>query len=89
MIWVDGYKWPPDIHGTGSEDYLNQAYGMQRNAYLRNGSSIHEDDTGGYQTSSTLYRKSGALRQGNQGHDRARPRQSPLQRGQQCGLLVR
>jgi len=42
MIWVDGYKWPPDIHGTGSEDYFNQAFGMQPNAYLRNGSSIFE-----------------------------------------------
>jgi hypothetical protein len=51
MIWVDGYKWPPDLHGTGSEDYLNQAWGMQRNAFLRNGSSIYEHDTGGYQTS--------------------------------------
>jgi len=51
MIWVDGYKWPPDLHGTGSEDYLNQAWGMQPNAFLRNGSSIHERDTGGYQTS--------------------------------------
>ena len=51
MIWVDGYKWPPDLHGTGSEDYLNQAWGMQRNAFLRNGSSIFEHDTGGYQTS--------------------------------------
>jgi len=63
MIWVDGYKWPPDLHGTGSEDYLNQAWGMQDNAYLRNGSSIHEGNTraalaawrpapiGGYQTS--------------------------------------
>lgn len=51
MIWVDGYKWPPDLHGTGSEDYLNQAWGMQRNALLRNGSSIFEADTGGYQTS--------------------------------------
>jgi len=51
MIWVDGYKWPPDLHGTGSEDYLNQAWGMQANAYLRNGSSIHESKTGGYQTS--------------------------------------
>jgi hypothetical protein len=29
MIWVDGYKWPPDLHGTGSEDYLGQAGGMQ------------------------------------------------------------
>jgi hypothetical protein len=51
MIWVDGYKWPPDLHGTGSEDYFNQAWGMQRNAFLRNGSSIHEADTQGYQTS--------------------------------------
>ncbi|HYF49510.1 MAG TPA: glycoside hydrolase family 172 protein [Planctomycetota bacterium] len=51
MIWVDGYKWPPDLHGTGSEDYLNQAWGMQANAFLRNGSSIHESNTGGYQTS--------------------------------------
>lgn len=51
MIWVDGYKWPPDLHGTGSEDYLNQAWGMQDNAFLRNGSSIHEDNTNGYQTS--------------------------------------
>lgn len=51
MIWVDGYKWPPDLHGTGSEDYFNQAWGMQDNAFLRNGSSIHEDNTGGYQTS--------------------------------------
>lgn len=51
MIWVDGYKWPPDLHGTGSEDYLNQAWGMQDVAFLRNGSSIHENNTGGYQTS--------------------------------------
>ena len=63
MIWVDGYKWPPDLHGTGSEDYLNQAWGMQENAFLRNGSSIYEENTlmrgasirtvaaGGYQTS--------------------------------------
>jgi hypothetical protein len=55
MIWVDGYKWPPDLHGTGSEDYFNQAWGMQTNAFLRNGSSIHEQDTGGYQTSYVLH----------------------------------
>ncbi len=42
MIWIDGYKWPPDLHGTGSEDYLNQAWGMQPAAYLFNGSSIYE-----------------------------------------------
>ena len=51
MIWVDGYKWPPDLHGTGSEDYLNQAWGMQPNAFLRNGSSIYEHNTNGYQSS--------------------------------------
>lgn len=51
MIWVDGYKWPPDLHGTGSEDYLNQAWGMQPNAFMHNGSSIYEKDTNGYQTS--------------------------------------
>ncbi len=51
MIWVDGYKWPPDLHGTGSEDYLNQAWGMQPNAFLRNGSSLFEHHTNGYQTS--------------------------------------
>jgi hypothetical protein len=51
MIWVDGYSWPPDIHGTGSEDYFNQAMGMQRNAYLRNGTAVHEFDTGGFSTS--------------------------------------
>ncbi len=51
MIWVDGYKWPPDLHGTGTEDYFNHAWGMQKNAFLRNGTSIHEKDTGGYQTS--------------------------------------
>ncbi len=45
MIWVDGYKWPPDLHGTGSEDYFNQAWGMQDNAFLRNGSSVFEGNT--------------------------------------------
>ena len=51
MIWVDGYKWPPDLHGTGSEDYLNQAWGMQPNAYGRHGSSLYETHTAGYQSS--------------------------------------
>lgn len=65
MIWVDGYKWPPDLHGTGSEDFLNQAWGMQANAFLRNGSSLFEGNNikgnlwsgedGGYQTSYIHY----------------------------------
>jgi hypothetical protein len=63
MIWVDGYKWPPDLHGTGTEDYFGHGGGMQPDAFLRNGSSIYEGYTipspeielwrgnGGYQTS--------------------------------------
>jgi hypothetical protein len=45
MIWVDGYKWPPDLHGTGSEDYLGHAGGMQMATSLYNGSSIFEGRT--------------------------------------------
>ncbi len=45
MIWVDGYKWPPNIHGTGSEDYLGHAGGMQEDASLYSGSSIFEGHT--------------------------------------------
>ena len=26
MIFVDGEKWPPNIHGTGTEDYFNTAW---------------------------------------------------------------
>jgi hypothetical protein len=26
MIFVDGEKWPPAIHGTGTEDYFNMAF---------------------------------------------------------------
>jgi hypothetical protein len=45
MIWVDGYKWPPDLHGTGSEDYLGHAGGMHESAFMYNGSSIFEGRT--------------------------------------------
>jgi len=67
MVWIDGYKWPPDLHGTGSEDCFNQAWGMQDNAFLFNGSSIFEKYSifghslydgkmqGGYQTSYVFY----------------------------------
>jgi len=55
MIWVDGREWPPDLHGTGSEDFLNQAYGMQPNAYLFNGSSLYEHDKPPYQVSYVFY----------------------------------
>jgi len=26
MIFIDGEKWPPNIHGTGTEDYVNMAF---------------------------------------------------------------
>lgn len=29
MIFVDGEKWPPSIHGTGTEDYFLASYGFQ------------------------------------------------------------
>jgi hypothetical protein len=45
MIWVDGYKWPPDLHGTGTEDYFSQAGGMQPVTFQRNGSSLFEGGT--------------------------------------------
>ena len=45
MIFIDreegtpecGGKWPPDLHGTGSEDYLCHAWGMQRAQALYHG----------------------------------------------------
>jgi len=56
MIFVDGEKFPPSLHGTGSEDFFNQAYGMQANAYLMNGSAKFEHDgPRGYQVSYNFY----------------------------------
>jgi Protein of unknown function (DUF2961) len=52
MIFVDDdYSWPPRLHGTGSEDYFNHAWGMQTNSFLMNGSVIHESVVPGYQVS--------------------------------------
>ena len=51
MIFVDGETWPPSLHGTGSEDYFGQAFGMQAAAFPFNGSSLYEGDVPGYQTS--------------------------------------
>ncbi len=90
MIWVDGYRWPPDLHGTGSEDYLGQAWGMQDNAFLRNGSSMSRKEHRRLpdQLCSALG-EPGALPQGDQGHDRARARQPPGKRNVLHRLLVR
>jgi hypothetical protein len=44
MIFVDGETWPPSLHGTGSEDYFAQAWGMQKAAHLYSGMSFWQDD---------------------------------------------
>lgn len=41
MIFIDDDQWPPSIHGTGSEDYFNHAWGMQDKRDLYNGSAVH------------------------------------------------
>ena len=51
MIFIDDDTWPPSLHGTGSEDYFNHAWGMQDNAFLMNGSALHESIIPGYQVS--------------------------------------
>ena len=51
MIFIDEDSWPPSLHGTGSEDYFNHAWGMQDNAFLMNGSAVHESILPGYQVS--------------------------------------
>jgi hypothetical protein len=33
MIFVDGEKWPPSLHGTGTEDYFCAAWGFNREFY--------------------------------------------------------
>jgi hypothetical protein len=47
MIFIDRdeeRKWPPDMHGTGSEDYLCHAWGMQKVAHLYSGEPWCEMD---------------------------------------------
>lgn len=50
MFFVDGQAFPPDLHGTGTEDYFCHAWGMQcNNAHLYNGVSLAVSDTEGAQ----------------------------------------
>jgi hypothetical protein len=42
MFFVDGQDFPPDLHGTGTEDYFAHAYGMQRNQAPYHGVSLWE-----------------------------------------------
>ncbi len=50
MIFIDGEEYP-SIVGTGTEDYFNHAWGMQRNAFPFFGTIVHEGDSGGFQVS--------------------------------------
>lgn len=43
MIFIDGEEYP-SINGTGTEDYFNHAWGMQRNHYPFFGTIVHEGD---------------------------------------------
>ena len=33
MIFIDGEPWPPSLHGTGTEDYFNAAWGFPSGEY--------------------------------------------------------
>lgn len=50
MFFIDGEEYP-SLNGTGTEDYFNHAWGMQRNAYPFYGTIVHEGDSGDFQVS--------------------------------------
>ena len=57
MVMIDGQKWPPDLHGTGSEDWFNQAWGSQpRNSFPYNGVSYHNGLYRDHNERITVYR---------------------------------
>ena len=41
MFFIDGEEYP-SLNGTGTEDYFNHAWGMQKNAYPFFGTIVHE-----------------------------------------------
>jgi len=43
MFFIDGEEYP-SINGTGTEDYFNHAWGMQRNHFPFFGTIVHEGD---------------------------------------------
>jgi D-arabinan exo alpha-(1,3)/(1,5)-arabinofuranosidase (non-reducing end) len=57
MVMIDGQKWPPDLHGTGTEDWFNQAWGSQpKNAFPYNGVSYDNGLHNAYNERITVYR---------------------------------
>lgn len=57
MFFIDGEKWPPSLHGTGTEDYFCEAWGFPSGAYSGpyTGISIGSD-TQNWSGQWTLYR---------------------------------
>jgi hypothetical protein len=55
MIFIDDDTWPPSLHGTGTEDYLGHAWGMQKINYPYHGAIIHESEVPGYAVSYRLH----------------------------------
>ncbi|HID94945.1 MAG TPA: DUF2961 domain-containing protein [Candidatus Latescibacteria bacterium] len=56
MIFVDGERWPPSLHGTGSEDYFCSAWGMQDIAYPYHGTSLFNKNHSDWEGKWTVYR---------------------------------
>ena len=57
MVMIDGAKWPPDMHGTGTEDWYNQAWSSQpHNAFPYNGVSYHNGIHNDFNERITVYR---------------------------------
>lgn len=56
MIFIDGERWPPSLHGTGTEDYFCHAWGMQNQAYPYNGTSLFNEPNINWKGKWTVYR---------------------------------
>lgn len=56
MIFVDGEKWPPSIHGTGTEDYFLASYGFRQEYSAPFHGVIRTDDTVDWSGRYVIYR---------------------------------
>lgn len=56
MIFVDGEVWPPSLHGTGTEEYFGQGWGMQDVQHQYYGLSYHEREDFNDRGKVTVYR---------------------------------
>ena len=56
MIFIDDEPFPPSFHGTGSEDYFNQAWGMQNICYPYAGTPLFNVDHVNWEGQWSMYR---------------------------------